>query len=93
MKHANISIFVPHIGCPHRCSFCDQNTISGAQHIPDGDDVRAVCEKALREVKSPENSEIAFFGGSFTAIPRQYMLELLGAAKEYVGEGKFSGIS
>lgn len=92
MKHANISIFVPHIGCPHRCNFCDQNTISGAQHIPDGDDVRAVCEKALREVKSPENSEIAFFGGSFTAIPRKYMLELLGAAKEYVGEGKFSGI-
>lgn len=92
MKHSNISIFVPHIGCPHRCSFCDQNTISGENQLPSGDDVRRICEKALGEVKSPENTEIAFFGGSFTAIPRHYMEELLSAAGEFVGEGKFSGI-
>lgn len=92
MKHSNISIFVPHIGCPHRCSFCDQNTISGAQHAPTGGEVREICEKALREVKSPENAEIAFFGGSFTAIPKKYMTELLDAASQFVGEGKFRGI-
>ena len=92
MKHSNISIFIPHVGCPHMCSFCDQRTISGAQHLPDGNEVREICIKALSEVKSPENSEIAFFGGSFTAIPREYMLELLGAANEFVGEGKFRGI-
>lgn len=92
MKHSNISVFVPHVGCPHKCSFCDQRTISGAQSLPCGRDVREVCEQALREVRSPENTEIAFFGGSFTAIPRDYMLELLEAAKEYVGEGKFMGI-
>ena len=92
MKHSNISIFIPHVGCPHLCSFCDQRTISGAQHLPDGDEVREICEKALGEVKSPENTEIAFFGGSFTAIPRDYMNELLSAAKDYVGAGKFRGI-
>lgn len=92
MKHSNISIFIPHVGCPHQCSFCDQRTISGAQHLPDGDEVRAVCEKALAEVRSPEDTEIAFFGGSFTAIPRGYMQELLDAAKEFVGAGKFKGI-
>lgn len=92
MKHSNISIFIPHVGCPHLCSFCDQRTISGAQHLPDGDEVREICEKALGEVKSPENTEIAFFGGSFTAIPRDYMNELLSAAKDFVGTGKFRGI-
>lgn len=92
MKHSNISIFIPHIGCPHMCSFCDQRTISGAQHIPTGDEVREICEKALGEVRDPQNAEIAFFGGSFTAIPRDYMLELLEAAHDFVGEGKFSGI-
>ncbi|MBR2955026.1 MAG: radical SAM protein [Ruminococcus sp.] len=92
MKHSNISIFIPHIGCPHRCSFCDQRTISGAEKIPHGDDVREICEKALAEVKFPENTEIAFFGGSFTAIPRAYMTELLEAAYSFVGEGKFKGI-
>lgn len=92
MKHSNISIFVPHIGCPHRCSFCDQNTISGAQHLPDGDEVRRICSSALSEVRSPADTEIAFFGGSFTAIPRDYMTELLTAASEFVGEGRFRGI-
>lgn len=92
MKHSNISIFIPHIGCPHQCSFCDQRTISGAQHIPDGDEVRDICAKALREVKEPKNAEIAFFGGSFTAVPREYMLELLSAASQFVGEGRFRGI-
>lgn len=92
MKHSNISVFVPHVGCPHKCSFCDQRTISGAQSLPRGNYVRQVCEQALREVRSPEDTEIAFFGGSFTAVPRDYMLELLEAAREYVGEGKFRGI-
>lgn len=92
MKHSNISIFIPHVGCPHMCSFCDQRTISGAQHLPDGNEVREICGRALSEVKSPENAEIAFFGGSFTAIPRDYMLELLEAAHGFVGEGKFRGI-
>lgn len=92
MKHANISIFIPHIGCPHRCSFCDQRTISGAQRIPHGEDIREICEKAFAEIKSPENTEIAFFGGSFTAIPQAYMLELLEAAYPFVGNDKFKGI-
>ncbi|MDE5764042.1 MAG: radical SAM protein [Ruminococcus sp.] len=91
-KHANISIFVPHIGCPHRCSFCDQRTISGAQHAPDGNEVREICEKALSEIKSPETAEIAFFGGSFTAVPRRYMTELLESASLFVGDGIFRGI-
>lgn len=92
MKHSNISIFIPHIGCPHQCSFCDQRMISGAQHAPSGDEVREICSKALGEVRSPENSEIAFFGGSFTAIPRDYMIGLLEAAQLFIGEGKFRGI-
>lgn len=92
MKHANISIFVPHIGCPHMCSFCNQHVISGTQKAPSGDEVREICRKALSEIKSPENTEIAFFGGSFTAIPHNYMIELLEAAYEFVGDNKFYGI-
>ncbi|MBR6336344.1 MAG: radical SAM protein [Ruminococcus sp.] len=92
MKHSNISIFVPHIGCPHLCAFCDQRTISGENKAPKPDDVRRICQKALSEVAHPENTEIAFFGGSFTAIRRDYMSALLEAANEFVGEGKFHGI-
>lgn len=74
------------------CSFCNQHVISGAQTAPTAEDVKRICAKAISEVREPENTEIAFFGGSFTAIPRDYMLELLGAAQEFIGEGKFKGI-
>lgn len=92
MKHANISVFIPHIGCPHLCSFCDQRTISGTQKAPTPEDVRELCKKALEMSSAPENTEIAFFGGSFTAIPRSYMTSLLEAVHDLVGAGKFHGI-
>lgn len=92
MTHSNISIFVPHVGCPHMCAFCDQRTITGSGRIPHGEDVRRICSEAVSRVKDPSETEIAFFGGSFTAIKRDHMLELLEAAKEFVGQGKFKGI-
>lgn len=88
---ANLSIFVPHVGCPHKCSFCNQNTITGQADIPHGEDVKAVCEKAAQQGLDISQTEIAFFGGSFTAVPRAYMLELLEAARPYVESG-FKGI-
>ncbi|MCR5540287.1 MAG: radical SAM protein [Ruminococcus sp.] len=90
--HSNISIFVPHVGCPHKCAFCDQRTITGEQKLPHKEDVERACMQALGQVKDISDTEIAFFGGSFTAIPRDYMLELLSAAYKFVGDGKFKGI-
>ncbi|MBR4092486.1 MAG: radical SAM protein [Oscillospiraceae bacterium] len=92
MKHSNIAIFIPHMGCPHLCSFCNQRNISGEKSITSGDDVRKICSSAMSEISDKSNTEIAFFGGSFTALDRGYMLELLSAAYDFVGEGKFKGI-
>lgn len=90
-KRGSVAIFVPHIGCPHRCSFCDQRAITGSQKAPRAADVKAAVERAVECGADPKSTEIAFFGGSFTAIPREYMLELLSAAKPYVDAG-FRGI-
>lgn len=90
MKKGNISVFVPHIGCPRKCSFCNQNTITGSCSAPAPDDVKAAVETAL--LRADYEYEIAFFGGSFTAINRSYMLSLLEAAKPYVESGKIKGI-
>ena len=92
-RHANISIFVPHIGCPHQCSFCDQRSITGAHRAPLPEDVdRAVAAAKTGKEYCPALTEIAFFGGSFTAINRGYMLDLLQAAYRYVEDGSVSGI-
>ena len=92
MPHNNIAIFIPHAGCPNMCSFCNQKSISGADKQPEFTDVQKVCEQAISEVNDKENTEIAFFGGSFTAIERSYMIGLLEAAQPFIGEGKFRGI-
>ena len=90
MKKGNISIFVPHIGCPQKCSFCNQNTITGSHSVPTPDDVKNAVETAL--LKTEYEYEIAFFGGSFTAIERAYMISLLETAKPYIESGKIKGI-
>jgi len=92
MKHANVAIFVPHAGCPNQCSFCNQHSISGWQQAPSPADAAAVCDNALKQGIAAESVEIAFFGGSFTAIPKEQMCSLLKAVQPFIGEGKFSGI-
>lgn len=93
MKHSNVAIFVPHNGCPNCCSFCNQVKITGQQAQPTAQDVINAVEIAMQSKGyNPAISEIAFFGGSFTAIERNYMLELLATAYTYVKENKFIGI-
>lgn len=82
MKQTNVSIFIPHVGCPYRCSFCDQRSISGTVKPPRGEAVSRMLEEQAGHLSDiGMNAEIAFFGGSFTAVPRDYMVELLEAAK------------
>lgn len=93
MSHANISIFVPHLGCPCRCSFCSQHHITGTTHQPTQKDISSAVKTAVKSKNyDPKTGEIAFFGGSFTAIEKNYMISLLSAAKKFVDSGVVSGI-
>ena len=91
MKHINVALFVPDEGCPHRCSFCNQKTISGKTKRLAVEDIDSAVETALRSAGC-NKGEIAFFGGSFTAIDREYMITLLDRAKMYIDRGQFAGI-
>ncbi len=92
MSHSNISIFVPHKGCPNDCSFCNQRTISGQTVIATPIDVENAVKTAIEYNVDTKNTEIAFFGGSFTAIEREYMCSLLTAAKHFLDTYGFVGI-
>lgn len=91
MKHINVALFVPDEGCRHRCSFCNQKTISGKSKKLEVDEIDSAVKTALSTSECNEG-EIAFFGGSFTAIEREYMTELLSCAKSYIDKGLFKGI-
>lgn len=69
------------------CSFCDQRSITGERTAPAAGQIReTLAEQAPRLAERGMTAEIAFFGGSFTAIPRGYMLELLETARAAVRE-------
>ena len=86
---SNVAIFVPHAGCPCQCSFCNQKVISGHTEPVSAASVTHILQKALENPRHREN-QIAFFGGSFTAIDRDLMRELLEAAVPFQSE--FAGI-
>ena len=91
MRHINIPIFIPHLGCPNQCVFCNQRTISGVEEF-DLENVRSIIEDSLSTVTESDFVEIAFFGGSFTGIDRGLMVDLLEIGYEYIKEGKISAI-
>ncbi len=91
MRHINVALFVPHNGCPNQCSFCNQRAISGHRNQVAPSDVDSAVQIALKNPES-KGGEIAFFGGSFTAIERETMVSLLSAAYKYVKNGSFRGI-
>ena len=91
-KHANIPIFIPHYGCPNACVFCNQVRITGKPSFTEYD-VRKEIDTALKTLGDTiTDVEIAFFGGSFTAIPRNEMLTLLKISDEYLKAGSISSV-
>ncbi len=68
-------IFLPMLGCRHRCIYCDQSKISGSAGFE--------WEKELANVSRfvanhpQDHKEIAFYGSSFTALPPDFRAELL----------------
>ena len=88
-----IPVFVPHLGCPNDCVFCNQKSISGQKKNITKEDAKKIIDEFLEEIKDREGEkEIAFFGGSFTAIEESKQEELLKLAYEYVKEGKVGSI-
>ena len=83
MRHINIPIFIPHLGCPNDCVFCNQRSISGHGDF-DIATVRREIDEVLSTVREGDVCEIAFFGGSFTGIDRALMIALLDIAEEYI---------
>ena len=92
MKKRIIPIFVPHRGCPHDCIFCNQKKITGVSTDVTSEDVRNIIEEYLPTIDNDASIEVAFFGGSFTAIDEDIQNDLLEVAKEYVEKGLIQDI-
>lgn len=92
MKTSIIPIFIPHIGCPHRCVFCNQWQITGHSGLPSPSAIRQEIEDYTRGVQETRHWEVAFYGGSFTAIPARLQEALLQPAYEALKAGNIDAI-
>lgn len=88
-----IPIFVPHLGCPNDCTFCNQKSISGQTKQVTAKDVTETIEEYLKSFKDKSlEKEVAFFGGSFTGIEEEKQKELLEAAYEFIKNKQIQSI-
>ena len=91
-RESIIPVFVPHLGCPNDCVFCNQRRITGAQEPAGVENVKNAIESAAALPRNGAKRQLAFYGGSFTAIPSCQQEALLGAAKEYLDRGEIDAI-
>jgi len=95
MKRRTIyPIFLPHSGCPFQCIYCDQHAVTGTTR---GDSLLARFRSQLnplldRARDSGVPGEVAFYGGTFTALPRSDLQEILETLTEPIQGGVFTGI-
>ena len=92
-KEYIIPVFVPHLGCPNDCIFCNQKSISGQKKNITKEDAKKTIDNFLENIKDKDaKKEIAFFGGSFTGIDEKTQEELLQIAYEYIKNGQVDSI-
>ena len=91
-RQSIIPVFVPHLGCPNDCVFCNQRRISGMPEPAGSETVVNAIENAAALTPMGTKRQLAFYGGSFTAIPSCEQEKLLSAAKPYLDSGVISSI-
>lgn len=91
-RQSIIPVFVPHLGCPNDCVFCNQRRISGMPEPAGPETVVNAIENAAALTPMGTKRQLAFYGGSFTAIPALEQEQLLAAAKPYLDSGIISSI-
>lgn len=87
-----IPVFVPHVGCPNDCVFCNQRRISGKVRPVTPEEVSCAIQQGAAITPDGVQRQLAFYGGSFTAIPVTAQERLLGAVQPYLADGTITSI-
>ncbi|WP_455577264.1 elongator complex protein 3 [Anaerosinus sp.] len=92
MKRYIIPVFIPHYGCTNECVFCNQHKITGSQTTVNEYHVRKIILDWLERLNYAAFIEVAFYGGSFTALSIEKQQELLSPAYEFLKQDKIQAI-
>jgi histone acetyltransferase (RNA polymerase elongator complex component) len=90
-KRFIIPIFISHFGCPYRCVYCDQSQLARpASVLPTPEEIHEEIERflSLRKRKQQQTVQVAFYGGSFTALPLPIQRALLCSVAPFLELGR-----
>jgi len=87
-----IPFFIPHSGCPHQCVFCNQKKITGEHNQPFPESIPVKIADYLKTDKKKKPVQVAFYGGTFTALPRETQRRYLAAVQPFIHAGKVESI-
>lgn len=89
-----IPIFLPHLGCPHQCAFCNQTSITGV--TPDRisrETLSLLITEFLEYKKTRRRSvQVSFYGGNFLGLKKDYIRILLDETTKFVKNKKVDSI-
>lgn len=91
-KIGMIPFFIPHMGCPQMCIFCNQPNISGQEKPVDTSSIYDTIVDYIGLNRLNKYWEVAFYGGSFTAISRDWQKKFLEPASRAYKEGLIDSI-
>ena len=92
MREAIITIFIPHDGCPYRCSFCNQWKLTAQTERTTPAMVAKTIAEYLASTTRPYRWQVAFYGGSFTALSEERQRALIAPAKYAWEKGDVSAL-
>ncbi len=92
-KPSIIPIFVPHMGCPYQCVFCNQTSITGSNpSISPGSIAAMIIDQLRAQRRNHLRREIAFYGGSFTGIGKKVQIQLLSVVQPFIQSGLIDSV-
>lgn len=89
-----IPVFLPNLGCPHQCTFCNQTSITGVkQNLIPPEKLRFWINEFIKfKGKSRNKVQISFYGGNFLGLEKNYLKTLLNESTKFVESGKVNSI-
>lgn len=87
-----IPFFITHAGCPNQCVFCNQKNITGERTVPEPASLPQQIERYLGIRTSDASAQIAFYGGSFTALPPDLQRSYLESVQPFLASGRVASI-
>jgi len=88
-----IPVFIPHLGCPHQCVFCNQNHITDrSSGCGAREDIGQTIAVWLARSPGRRPAQVAFYGGSFTCLPLANQRAMLRAVQPFLESGDVAEI-